>query len=37
MPTVKAGDGATLHYAVHDYTDRWRKADTMILIHGFAR
>ena len=37
MPTVKAGDGTTLHYAVHDYTDRWRKAETIILIHGFAR
>jgi 3-oxoadipate enol-lactonase len=37
VPIVKAGDGAPLHYAVHDYTDRWRKADTMILIHGFAR
>jgi pimeloyl-ACP methyl ester carboxylesterase len=37
MPTVTTSDGATLHYAVHDYTDRWRKADTIILIHGFAR
>ncbi|MGB8397736.1 alpha/beta fold hydrolase [Bradyrhizobium sp.] len=37
MPTVKGSDGANLHYAVHDYTDRWRKANTMILIHGFAR
>jgi 3-oxoadipate enol-lactonase len=37
MPTVTTNDGATLHYAVHDYTDRWRKADTIILIHGFAR
>jgi pimeloyl-ACP methyl ester carboxylesterase len=37
MPSVKTSDGATLHYAVHDYTDRWRKADTIILIHGFAR
>ena len=37
MPTVKAGDGTPLHYAVHDYTDRWRKAETIILIHGFAR
>jgi 3-oxoadipate enol-lactonase len=37
MPIVKAGDGTPLHYAVHDYTDRWRKADTIILIHGFAR
>ena len=37
MPTVKAGDGTALHYAVHDYTDRWRQAETIILIHGFAR
>lgn len=37
MPTVTTTDGATLHYAVHDYTDRWRKADTIILVHGFAR
>jgi 3-oxoadipate enol-lactonase len=37
MPIAKAGDGTTLHYAVHDYTDPWRKAETIILIHGFAR
>jgi 3-oxoadipate enol-lactonase len=37
MPIVQAADGTTLHYAVHDYTDRWRKAETIILIHGFAR
>jgi pimeloyl-ACP methyl ester carboxylesterase len=37
MPTVTTTDGATLHYAVHDFTDRWRKAETIILIHGFAR
>ncbi len=37
MPIVKARDGTPLHYAVHDYTDRWRKAETIILIHGFAR
>ena len=37
MPTIKASDGTPLHYAVHDYTDRWRKAETIILIHGFAR
>jgi len=29
--------GRRLHYVVHDYTDRWRKAETIILIHGFAR
>jgi 3-oxoadipate enol-lactonase len=37
MPTVKTDDGANLHYAVHDYTDRWRAADTIMLVHGFAR
>jgi 3-oxoadipate enol-lactonase len=37
MPTLVTGDGATLHYAVHDFTDRWRKADTIILVHGFSR
>ncbi|MEA2836539.1 MAG: hypothetical protein QOD89_1089 [Bradyrhizobium sp.] len=37
MPFVKSIDGATLHYTVHDYTDRWRDADTIILVHGFAR
>src|SRR5258708_2081648 len=37
MPIVKADDGTPLHYAIHDYTDRWRKAETIILIHGFAR
>ena len=37
MPTITSGDGATLHYAVHDYSDRWRKSETIILIHGFAR
>ena len=37
MPTFVTRDGATLHYAVHDFTDRWRKAGTIILVHGFAR
>jgi len=37
MPIVTTTDGATLHYAVHDYTDRWKQAGTIILIHGFAR
>lgn len=37
MPSLRTRDGATLHYAVHDYTDRWRKAETIMLIHGFAR
>lgn len=37
MPFVTSADGAPLHYAVHDYTDRWREAGTIILVHGFAR
>jgi 3-oxoadipate enol-lactonase len=37
MPIVTSTDGATLHYTVHDYTDRWRDAGTIILVHGFAR
>ena len=37
MPIAKAADGTPLHYEVHDYTDPWRKAPTMILQHGFAR
>ena len=37
MPFTKAGDGATLHYTVHDYTDRWRTPTTIIMVHGFAR
>jgi 3-oxoadipate enol-lactonase len=37
MPFVTSADGATLHYTVHDYTDRWREAGIIILVHGFAR
>ena len=37
MPLISARDGAPLHYTVHDYTDRWREAPTIILVHGFAR
>jgi 3-oxoadipate enol-lactonase len=37
MPHTTAHDGAPLHYHVHDYTDPWRKASTIMLVHGFAR
>lgn len=37
MPFAQAADGTKLHYAVHDFTDPWRKAPTIILQHGFAR
>lgn len=37
MPTVKARDGATLAYEVHDYTDPWTTPPTLLLQHGFGR
>jgi 3-oxoadipate enol-lactonase len=37
MPLIEARDGSPLYYAVHDHTDRWRQASTIILVHGFAR
>ncbi len=37
MPVVAAKDGAELHYDIHDYTDPWKKAPTLILQHGFGR
>jgi 3-oxoadipate enol-lactonase len=37
MPIAQAADGARLHYSVHDYTDPWREAPTIVLQHGFAR
>lgn len=37
MPTVAARDGVTLHYEVHDYTDPWKEARTLILQHGYGR
>ncbi len=36
MPFVKR-DGANLHYEVHDYTDPWKNAGTLILQHGYGR
>ena len=31
-----AADGAKLFYRVDDFTDPWRKADTVLLLHGFG-
>ena len=36
MPEFKLSDGTTLHYRVDDYTDPWRKAETILMIHGNA-
>ncbi|MEK6593937.1 MAG: alpha/beta hydrolase [Pseudomonadota bacterium] len=29
-------DGCTLYYTVDDHTDPWRKADTILFVHGLA-
>lgn len=37
MPLVEAKDGTKLHVGVHNYTDPWKKAPTILLQHGFSR
>jgi 3-oxoadipate enol-lactonase len=37
MPTVTSHDGIPLFYEIHDYTDPWKNAPTLILQHGFGR
>lgn len=37
MPIAKSQDGLNLHYAVHDYTDPWKRAPVLILQHGYGR
>jgi 3-oxoadipate enol-lactonase len=34
MQTFKASDGLAIAYALDDYTDPWKPADTLILIHA---
>ena len=34
MQKFKASDGLEIAYALDDYTDPWRKADTVILVHA---
>ncbi len=36
MPTFQASPGVELHYLVDDYTDPWRKPQTVLLLHGNA-
>lgn len=36
MPEFKLSDGTTLHYRVDDYTDPWRRPETILMIHGNA-
>lgn len=37
MPIVSSHDGIPLFYQIHDYTDPWKNAPTLILQHGFGR
>jgi 3-oxoadipate enol-lactonase len=37
MKTIRARDGVDLHVALHDFTDPWRDAPTLLLQHGFGR
>src|SRR5690349_7952376 len=34
MPTLRIGADLTMNYAVDDYTDPWRKPETVLLVHG---
>ena len=36
MPTFEAANGVRLHYLVDDFTDPWREAETVLLLHGNA-
>src|SRR4029434_5134762 len=36
MPTLRIPPDLEMHYAVHDYTDPWRKPDTIRRLHGNA-
>ena len=37
MATVASHDGVPLYYEIHDYTDPWKNAPTLLLQHGFGR
>ncbi|MBI3042368.1 MAG: alpha/beta hydrolase [Betaproteobacteria bacterium] len=36
MPTHRASPDCELHYVVDDYTDPWRKPETVLMLHGNA-
>jgi 3-oxoadipate enol-lactonase len=37
MPFLERNSGPTLHYCLDDFTDPWRKSETILLQHGFGR
>src|SRR5215212_6227193 len=36
MPTMRIGDDLDMHYVIDDYTDPWRKPETVLMLHGNA-
>ena len=34
MPTIQLGADLTMHYEIDDFTDPWRPAETVMLLHG---
>lgn len=36
MPRLRIDDLLEMHYRIDDYTDPWRKAETILLLHGNA-
>jgi 3-oxoadipate enol-lactonase len=36
VPTFQTSPGVEIHYRVDDYTDPWRKPETVLLLHGNA-
>lgn len=36
MPTFQSSPDLTMHYVVDDYTDPWRKTETILMLHGNA-
>src|SRR5262245_53584005 len=36
MPFIPIGPDTRMHYLVDDYTDPWRQAETILLLHGNA-
>lgn len=37
MPSVTLPDGARIAYDLYDFTDPWRVAETVVLVHGFSK
>ena len=36
MPKLRVTPDCELHYVVDDYTDPWRRPETLLMLHGNA-